>query len=295
MIRTAFCIIAGNCATLTFVALGCLISLRVGVFNLAVESALLSSALTFALFISWGHSLVLSIAAAALFGVLISAVFAALTVLLGLEEIVSGIAVNLFTVGATSLVAWNEVGAKQVLIGEPLGRIPLWEAPLILILLGVLSFMMIVYILNLSIYAPRLQAIKENRKAAKSCDLPSTEYRFVLVVLGGLFASIGGVARCLHDRSFTVDEWTTGMGYLALGLVFASQGQIIWSILACLAYSIVAYLQVSLGSIRWMPHLILDTLPPMVVILWFCGFEYFSRRKRTRTRPTPTTGAAARV
>ena len=79
--------------------LGEMVSERAGVLNLGIEGIMLLSAMTGFTTAFFSGSLWLGVLAAALTGALVAALHAVLTVLLGLSQHVSGIAVTLFASG----------------------------------------------------------------------------------------------------------------------------------------------------------------------------------------------------
>ena len=90
---------------LAFAVMGGVLSERAGVFNLALEGALLSGALgaalgAVALASPWG-----GVAVGLAAGLVVGLLLAILTVLLGVNQFVSGVAINLLAAGLTAFVA----------------------------------------------------------------------------------------------------------------------------------------------------------------------------------------------
>jgi general nucleoside transport system permease protein len=216
---------------LLLAATGELVVERAGVLNLGVEGMMIvGAACGFA-----GAYLTGSILIGALCGIVggaaLAAVFAALTLGLGANQVASGLALTILGVGLSGLIGAGYVGQK--ITGAPQLYIPyLNDIPFVgKVLLGqdffvYLSVALIVGIWHF-LYRTRagliLRAVGDNHSSAHALGYPVLRIRLFAVLFGGACAGLGGAYLPLAYTPFWVSGMTAGRGWIALALVvFAS-------------------------------------------------------------------------
>ncbi len=210
---------------LLFATLGEIMAERSGVMNLGIEGMMLVGAMGgFAVWFNTG-SLALGLLAGALFGGLLALLHAYITVSLRADQVVSGLALTFLGTGLSSILGAQYVGKR---VPEPtsldtalLGRVAVEQ--IVLVLVGLVIAPMIWYYLNRTRPGLNLRSVGEYPSAADSLGLNVYLTRYAYVIFGGLMSGLGGAAMSLVTDPGWVDGKTSGMGWIAVGLViFAS-------------------------------------------------------------------------
>jgi ABC-type uncharacterized transport system permease subunit len=211
-------------------ALGLIIGERAGILSLTAEGLMLVGALAgVAAFLELGGdpylALVVSVVAAAVASVL----FAALTVMLRVNQVIAGLAFVFFCQGATNLVGTLGGWTNQAIAGLPpvslgaLARLPVVGRILfsqdLLVYLTVPIFLAVAWVLFRTTLGLRLRAVGEAPDAADAAGVNVVAYRFWAVVLGsGLIGLAGGYLSVVGTKLW-IAGMTGGRGWIAVALV----------------------------------------------------------------------------
>jgi general nucleoside transport system permease protein len=271
-----------------FAALGELIVERSGVLNLSVEGMMLTGALAGFLMAYFSDSLWLGVLMAALAGVLISAIFALLAVVLQIDQTVSGLTVNIFAAGLTFFVyrtVFPDVGSQGTpnLVPFSAIKIPyLSQIPILGDLLfshHAMAYLALLMVLVTGFYMYRtksgliLRTVGENPRAVDMKGINVTLYRILAVLFGGLMAGLAGSVITLGSAGVFVADITAGRGWLAIAIVIFGDwkpGRILW---ASLFFGFVDALQMQVQALGVkLPFQLFLAMPYiMTVIAVFLG------------------------
>jgi simple sugar transport system permease protein len=212
---------------LLFAALGELITEKSGVLNLGVEGMMLLGAVSsFATAIATG-SAILAIIVGALGGVLISLVFAVLSLSLLANQVAAGLALTIFGVGLSALLG-------QGYVGTPLDALPklaipgLSELPLVgpilfghdfLVYLSIAMVFAVAWFLYRTRWGLILRAVGESHAAAHAIGYHVIAIRYAAVMFGGAMAGLGGAYLSLAYTPMWIENMASGRGWIALALV----------------------------------------------------------------------------
>jgi len=161
----------------------------------------------------------------------LSAVFAALTLGLGANQVASGLALTILGVGLSGLIGAGYVGQK--INGAASLYIPyVNDIPFVgKVVFGQNAFVYLSIALVVGIwhflYRTRaglvLRAVGDNHASAHALGYPVLRIRLLAVLFGGACAGLGGAYLPLAYTPFWVSGMTAGRGWIALALVvFAS-------------------------------------------------------------------------
>ena len=221
----------------TPVALGAMTGLwseHSGIINIGIEGMMLGSAgIGFMVYAVMGAAtsptwLWLSILVAVLAGGLLAALHAVLSIKYQINQIVSGVVINLFALGLTGFLrsevivpSGNSKGVATSEIGLPL----LSEIPIVgdtLFTGGPLHFAMyaIVFLTWLVMYRTpwglRVRSCGENPHAAETLGIRVILTRYQSVILGGFIAGLAGAWFSMEAQSGFEDNMTNSAGFIAL-------------------------------------------------------------------------------
>ena len=212
---------------LLLAALGELITEKSGVLNLGVEGMMLVGAVcAFAVAHQSGNAY-FGVIAGALAGVVLSALFAVLVLVLLTNQVATGLALTLFGLGLSALIGKN-------LVGQPIPRLPVLSIPGIsdLPVIGPLLFGhdLLVYLsLALTFLAHRiitrtrlgltLRAVGESPQVAHGLGLSVRRVQLMAILTGGALSGLGGAYLSLAYTPMWAENMTSGRGWIALALV----------------------------------------------------------------------------
>jgi simple sugar transport system permease protein len=216
---------------LLLVAVGELVAERAGVLNLGLEGMMIMGAACGFAGAYFTGSIVVGALGGILAGMLLSAMFAALTLGLAVNQVAAGLALTIFGIGLSGLI-----GAGFV--GERIGTAPHLYLPALTdipwignIAFGQDGFVYVSLALVTGIwwflYRTRaglvLRAVGDNHVSAHALGYPVLRIRFLAVLFGGACAGLGGAYLPLAYTPFFIPGMTAGRGWIALALVvFAS-------------------------------------------------------------------------
>jgi general nucleoside transport system permease protein len=207
---------------------------RSGVINIAIEGMMLTAALTSALFGSLSGSLWVGVLVSLAFGAVLGALLAVLSIRYKVNQIISGTAINILAIGATSYISARFLATYPALnspgkfpnMGVPLlSRLPIlgpvfFETNIIVYLM--LALLVIVHVMLF--YTPwglRTRAVGEHPRAADTLGIDVYRVRYVNVILGGMVAALGGVFLVLGSVPRFDELMTAGKGFIGLAaLIF---------------------------------------------------------------------------
>ena len=210
---------------LLFATLGEILAERSGVMNLGIEGMMLVGAMSG--FGTWFHTgnLLLGLLVGMFFGGLLALLHAYITITLQADQVVSGLAVTFLGSGLSSILGAPYVGQK---VPEPHAIIlPLLDRvdshQVFLILVGLVLAPLVWYYLNRTRPGLNLRSVGEYPSAADALGINIYRTRYLYVIFGGVMSGLGGAVMSLISDPGWVDGKTSGLGWIAVGLViFAS-------------------------------------------------------------------------
>lgn len=211
-------------------ALGEAVGEKSGLLNLGIEGMMLSGAF-FAFLVAfqtesafWG--VVAGMAAGALLGLL----FAFLTVTLGVDQVLVGLAITIFGGGLTAFLYRDLFGGQNpsLSVDTPKLPIPLLERIPILgsalfnqQLLFYLAFALVplfAFLLDRTRFGLEVRAVGENPFAADAAGVNVPRTRFLAALIAGSMAGLAGAFLSVADLKIFQVGMTVGAGFIALAL-----------------------------------------------------------------------------
>jgi simple sugar transport system permease protein len=260
---------------LIYAALGELVVERSGVLNLGVEGMMLVGALAgFAVSVESG-SLVAGYIAAIAASVLLSLIFAFLTLTLQTNQVATGLALTLFGVGLSAF-------AGRSYAGMPIEGVPSLSIPFISTLPGVgalFRFDLLVYgsialyfavdwFLKRTRAGLRLRAIGESPSVAHAVGQPVISIRYLAVMFGGATSGVAGAYLSTALTPMWVEGLSAGRGWIALALVVFATWKPLRVLLGAYLFGGVTVLQLhAQGFGLSVPSEILSMLPYAATII----------------------------
>ncbi len=201
-----------------------------GVLNLGVDGIMLMGAYSgFYVGMTTGN-LWLGVLAAAVVGGLMGLLMAVISVTLKAEQGISGIGLQLFGLGLSSLLFKKTLGSVLSISGFQPVKIPLLgDIPVVgdvlfnhnLLVYG--AFLLVplaAFILNKTTLGLKIRAAGQNPQAADSLGVDINRIRYFTVITGGVLAGIAGASLSIALINLFQENMTNGMGFIAVALVY---------------------------------------------------------------------------
>jgi len=235
---------------LLLAASGELITEKSGVLNLGVEGMMLIGAIAgFATAHETGNAY-LGILAAAVAGVLISLIFAVLTLSLLANQIATGLALTIFGHGFAALLGAGYVGISAPTLGPlPIPLLanipflgPIFFDQNILIYFSFVMIFGIAWFLRKTHLGLILRAVGDSHDAAHAMGYPVIGIRYAATAFGGAMAGIAGAYLSLFYSPLWSQDLAAGRGWIALALVVFSAWRPFWLLAGAYLFGGITYL-----------------------------------------------------
>lgn len=213
-------------------ALGGMYSERSGIINIGLEGMMLMGALAGVVGSSFTGSPWVGLLLALLAGGLLALIHAYFTISLQVDQIVSGIAINILSLGLTSflfrLIFGITTSPIRVNAFAPvpiplLSKIPVLGPVLfsqnVLVYLALLLVPISAFFLYRTTEGLKIRTVGEHPKAADTAGIPVFRVRYICTVVSGILAGLGGVFLSLGQFNMFVDNMVAGRGFIAVAAI----------------------------------------------------------------------------
>lgn len=249
---------------LILAALGGVISVRSGIMALGLESMMTMGAFCGVL----GSYYTGNVAAAILCGVAGGALFGLchgiLSVRYKVNQVISGIGLNLLAVAATTLLMqliWNNKGSSPQVASIKQGVL---TSPITFIMLAAVAAEY--FVLFRTRFGLRLRMVGENPKAAATVGLPVHRIKYIAVVCCGMLAGLGGAYLSIDHLDMYVRDMSAGRGYIAVAIMILARYNPNMVVLCALIFGFSDAVQISLQGYG-VPSQIMAMIPYIVTLL----------------------------
>lgn len=267
-------------------ALGEIFAERAGILKISIEGEMLVGALSGFLGAFYLHNiwigLVVGMAAAAGYSVIAGV----LSISLKVDQVITGITLNILALGLTSFGYRFMLGKSFV--PPSIQQLPVLKIPLLsqIPLLGAILFQqnILVYItyfllvplctflLLKTTFGLNVRAVGEHPLAADTVGINVYRTRYACVIIGGAFAGLGGAFMTLAQLNMFTENMTAGRGFIALAAVIFGKWRPTGVMLATLLFGIADALQLRLQGLGVeIPYQFLLMLPYVLTIIALVG------------------------
>ena len=239
------------------------ISERAGVVNIGIEGIMLLGALTAVMVGSVTHNLYIALIAAILIGGLTAALHAFLVIRFKVDQIVSGVAINIFATGATSFIFsrflelndnLNNSGIFPVIPIPLLSKIPvigtIFFENTFIVYLGIVLVIFLHILLFRTSWGLRTRAVGEHPKAADTLGVNVYMMRYINVILGGMIAGVGGAYFTIGSVGRFDEVMTAGKGFIGLAAMIFGNWNPIGAYMSSLIFGFADSLQLKLQFLQ---------------------------------------------
>jgi simple sugar transport system permease protein len=255
-------------APIAFASIGGVFSERSGIINIALEGIMIVT--TFA--IVWGaltfESYFMGVIVAIIAGMLIALIHAVATVTYRVNQIVSGVAINILAVGVSRFLSQRVYGQETQTPINSFTAPTLFGAnvmALALIPIAIIAW----YVLFKTTFGLRLRSVGENPESADTVGIDVYVMRYAGVLLSG--AMVGFSAATLYPAQW-VSGMTGGRGYIALAAMIFGRWHPIGAVLASLLFGYAESFRIMFETQIPVPGQFVQMLPYALAIIVLAGF-----------------------
>jgi general nucleoside transport system permease protein len=262
------------------------ISERAAVVNIGIEGIMLIAAQTSVVSATVTHNMYIGLVVGILTGALVAAFHAVLVIRFKVEQVVSGVAINIFATGATSFLSSKYLQSQGDLLNNS-GTFPIISIPVLskIPLLGPIFFennlivymmLLIVIVLHVVLYYTpwglRTRAVGEHPKAADTLGINVFFVRYINVIIGGMIAGLGGAYFTLGSVGRFDEVMTAGKGFIGLAAMIFGNWNPIGAFTSSLIFGFADSLQIKMQILSVpIPSSIIAMAPYIVTMIVLTG------------------------
>jgi len=272
-------------ALLLLPALGGVISERSGVVNIAMEGMMLTGAF-FAVVadLAW-HNPWLAALVGIVAGGSMALIHAVVSIRFRADQIVSGIAINIFAAGLTLFLVQRiyglqdvgHVGQSELLpyINVPvLDQIPFFGRVLFQQNVVVYAAIVVLVVVQLMLFRTRLglriRSVGEHPQAADTAGINVYAIRYGAVITSGLLSGLAGAFLAIGISNTFVPNMTDGRGYIALAAMIFGKWTPIGAFVACVIFGFGQAIY-DANSVIHVSQYLLSMLPYILTLVVLAG------------------------
>jgi simple sugar transport system permease protein len=272
-------------ALLLLPALGGVISERSGVVNIAMEGMMLTGAFFAVVADLAFHNPWLAALVGILAGGLMALIHAVVSIRFRADQIVSGIAINIFAAGLTLFLVQRifglqdvgHVGQSELLpyINVPvLDQIPFFGRVLFQQNVVVYAAIVLLVLVQLMLFRTRLglriRSVGEHPQAADTAGINVYAIRYGAVITSGLLSGLAGAFLAIGISNTFVPNMTDGRGYIALAAMIFGKWTPIGAFVACLIFGFGQAIY-DANSVIHVSQYLLSMLPYILTLVVLAG------------------------
>jgi simple sugar transport system permease protein len=272
-------------ALLLLPALGGVISERSGVVNIAMEGMMLTGAF-FAVVadLAWHNAWLAALVGIAAGG-LMALIHAVVSIRFRADQIVSGIAINIFAAGLTLFLVQRiyglqdvgHVGQSELLpyINIPLvDQIPFLGRVLFQQNVVVYAAIVLLVVVQIVLFRTRLglriRAVGEHPQAADTAGINVYAIRYGAVITSGLLSGLAGAFLAIGISNTFVPNMTDGRGYIALAAMIFGKWRPLGAFVACIIFGLGQAIY-DANSVIHVSQYLLSMLPYILTLVVLAG------------------------
>lgn len=285
-------------APLVLAALGGLLSMRARIFNIALEGFMLIGAFFSIAVVEWSNGNVwLGLLGGLISGVIVSLLYALIIIQYKADQIIVGIAINLFAFGLTSFLLRALFDTTGAFTPNVINKIPNISVPILkdIPYLGealanhspmvYFTFILAIVTYILLFHTPfglAVQSVGEEPESARTAGINPNKIRFLTIIWSGAFSGLAGAHLSTAIQSQFIENMVQGRGFTSFTAIVFGLNHPIGTFFASLLFGFADALGIRieiLGS--GIPASILKMFPYFLAILAIIISSIVRSRKQT--------------
>lgn len=279
MTATIIFILAGTLAAtvpLLLAAMGELVAEKSGMLNLGVEGMMAVGAAAGFVTVAVTGSHALGLLAGGLTALVLSGVFAILSIFFLANQVAAGLAIGILGLGISAGIGKNYEGTTVTPMPKlpfgPLGDIPIIGPALfshdIMVYLAIAAAFIVWFVLQRTKLGLIIRAVGESPQSAHSLGYSVALIRTACVLFGGVMAGIGGAYLSIAYTPLWADGMVAGRGWIVVALVVFGTWIVPRITLGAYLFGAISLLELSIQGLGLnVPSQLLSASPYIVTII----------------------------
>jgi simple sugar transport system permease protein len=274
---TTFAVALSLATPILLAATGECLSELSGVLNIGIEGTMLTAAFAGAAGSYATHSVLVGLLLAVLAAVIVLAAHGVATITVGADQVVSGVAINVFALGGTTFLSrlllanTPQVPRMGVFHVPGLSRIPFLGPVLFsqrpLTYLALVVPLALWFVVARSQLGVRIRAIGDEPAAAESVGIDVHVLRYASLLTAAALMGLGGAFLSIAAFDGFIENMTEGVGFIALAAVVSGNWRPIPVAAVALLFGYVESLQAQLQTVtQAVPNELFLALPYLVTV-----------------------------
>src|SRR5579859_1240364 len=267
-------------------ALGGVLSERSGVVNIAMEGMMLTGAFAAVVAdLAWGNPWLAALVAI-IAGGIIALIHAVVSIQFRADQIISGIAINIFAAGVTTFLLNKIYGQQGISHITDQQALPVVNIPLLdrLPFVGQVLFqqnvvvyaaLILLVVINIFLFRTRLglrlRAVGEHPHAADTAGINVFQIRYSAVIASGLLSGLAGAFLSIGIANTFNPNMTEGRGYIALAAMIFGKWTPIGAFISCLIFGVGQVIFDNNSTLPASPYF-LQMVPYVLTLIVLAGF-----------------------
>lgn len=220
-------------------ALGGTVTYYAGIFNIAMEGMMLSGAFFAVLGSYYFESWIIGVICAILGSLFMALVFIFFSVVLKMDEFVTGIGLNLFALGATTYLLRQIFSVKGAFAGPGIVSIPNIDIPIIkdipvigeilsghnlIIYLTLIITILVTYLVFKTRFGLRLRAAGYNPTCLDTSGVSTAKVRIWSLIICGVLCGLAGSYLSIGYVTLFSENMSAGRGWISLAAIILVNG-----------------------------------------------------------------------
>ena len=220
---------------LILAALGGVYSVRSGIMALGLESMILTGAFTAAVGSFYSGNAWIGLLCGILGGMIFGLCHGILCIRYKVNQVISGIGLNLLATAASTLlmqIIWGNKGNSEAVASVNTKLTFLKDIPIlgdifsrqsVLLIFAIAACILSWFILFKTPFGLRLRMVGENPKAASSMGIPVRRMKYIGVLVCGALAGLAGAYLSIDSLNMFVRDMSASRGYIAIAIAILSR------------------------------------------------------------------------
>jgi ABC-type uncharacterized transport system permease subunit len=273
---------------LIFGALAGCLGERAGVINIAIEGQFLMGAFFASVAASLAYSAEMGLVGGILAGVSMAALLGLFALRYQVNQVVLGVVLIALATGLTDFLLSqipDDPDIKQYLNEPPilerielpgLSKLPVIGPALfnqtLLIYIMYASVVVVTLLLFQTTWGLRVRSVGEHPMAADTVGIKVNRIRWQAILIGGVFAGLGGAYFTVGSTGTFDQNASSGNGFIALAAVIMGRWHPVYATMAALLFGFCFTLQAQLAFLDKIPGELLRASPYLVTVIAVAGF-----------------------
>lgn len=271
---------------LLLAAMGGLLAERAGIVTFSMEGMMLMGTVGGIIGSGLSNNVVVGLAGALVAGMAIGLVYAVMAVSVGANQIVSAVALNMGTVGLSSLLFVLAFAGGKGEVIQTVIRVPalsLWKIPLLgdipvigpiffnqypLVYLAFLMVPVVWFILYRTTWGLKIRAVGEHPHAADTVGIGVVRVRYMTLLLCGALAGLAGAFLSIGAFNAWQENMTSGRGFIAYTAIVFGKWEPVGVFLGALLFGAADALQLRMQTMAMdIPYQAMVAFPYIVTLV----------------------------